>query len=90
MTNNEMYKNDFWVVIKNGRPYFKICEGCISYKLIGEHKRCMCNLLPAYNKKQCPCSSCLVKTMCEAVCKKFEIYVSKYPLLPLVYNKGDI
>ncbi len=50
-----------------------ICKGCASY--INERgDRLHCNTVHKKNGHACPCSTCLVKSMCEQQCDDFKIY----------------
>ena len=48
-----------------------MCEGCWTYNIV---KKPRCKHIPMKDNKQCPCSICLVKTMCNKVCEEFAIY----------------
>jgi len=41
----------------------RICEGCRDYDINRD-----CSFGPCYNGKICPCSTCLVKMICNSVC----------------------
>jgi len=45
----------------------KICKGCMS---IIQFRTC--TVEPIKNNKHCPCSLCLVKTMCSEPCEDFK------------------
>jgi hypothetical protein len=53
-----------------------LCKGCTSfraYRDIGD--QCGDESIPQIsNKEQCPCSICIVKTMCTNGCKDFQDY----------------
>lgn len=50
-------------------PKNEICKGCKS--IIQFHS---CIVPPIKNGKICPCSICLVKTMCNEPCEEFKIH----------------
>jgi len=63
---------------------YKECNGCKSYK--GYKGKCF--LVPYYfneqgNKLECPCSTCLVKGICEKPCDEFNLYIDN------TYNKRN-
>ena len=54
----------------------EICIGCpINNDDIGILS---CGLITTKDNKQCPCTICLVKTMCNAACEEFKDYLYKY------------
>ena len=50
----------------------KICGGCRDYDINRD-----CSFGPYYKGKICPCSTCLVKMMCNGVCDVLLAY--RYP-----------
>lgn len=49
------------------------CKGCFCYGY--EPKSNMiCTLKPFYNNKQCPCLTCLVKTVCQCYDNECKLY----------------
>jgi len=49
----------------------RICRGC-SHFLVKDY--IVCTVRPIINDKQCPCSTCLVKSMCTDTCLEFFRY----------------
>ena len=49
----------------------KICRGC-SHFLLKDY--IVCTVRPIINGKQCPCATCLVKSMCTNTCLEFFQY----------------
>jgi len=52
-----------------------ICIGCYTYKSIDMGNKPACTINPIKGGKHCPCSTCLVKMMCEEVCDKLGEFV---------------
>ena len=50
----------------------KECEGCISYDYDEEY----CPFQGDENE-QCPCSDCILKSVCEAPCERFKLRPSR-------------
>lgn len=46
----------------------KICSGCLT------NDKAECEIEPLVNGFRCPCSTCLVKVMCENTCSKLYEY----------------
>ena len=41
---------------------YKLCKGCAAY----DHREIFCSF--DNNEEKCPCTTCLVKVMCESFC----------------------
>jgi len=52
----------------------EVCKGCRLYDLIDEGERC--RISHKINGKPCPCSICLVKSVCNQACDLIEGYTS--------------
>ncbi len=58
----------------------KICRGCATYSDIEKltknykHGTVECNIKPSHRGLICPCSECLVKTMCQEPCDRLDKY----------------
>jgi hypothetical protein len=56
----------------------KLCRGCLSHERVGEvissYSALKYGECPGYIMKDinCPCQRCLVKAMCDVICKDFE------------------
>ena len=55
----------------------EMCIGCITYvnEVISFGGGIVC---PFKTHKQCPCSICLVKSMCDRICEDFQNHLYKY------------
>jgi hypothetical protein len=53
------------------------CKGCLTYN----KKDDKCIAFVPNLKGECPCSHCLVKTMCDDGCNKYDEYTDKYILV---------
>ena len=55
----------------------RLCEGCNSnsFSINVNREICICNTLPIKDNKTCPCSICIVKSMCQNVCEEFKRHV---------------
>ena len=51
--------------------YNESCRGCVYYKYKVEILKCTKNRKAGY---QCPCSICIVKTMCRKDCDEFSVF----------------
>ena len=52
------------------------CSGCISYEMTKTHEDyAPCSNIPFIKDYECPCISCLIKGMCNAVCEPFLVYI---------------
>ena len=70
----------------SGKIDEEICKGClciIRSKELGVQVNLLCHgnpfiLTPNDNKTQlvCPCSDCLIKSMCRSICKEYHFYAS--------------
>ena len=50
-----------------------ICKGCFEYELDGQPS--WCPEIPEKGDSQCPCLTCLVKTLeCDEACERWDIY----------------
>jgi len=49
-----------------------ICSGCHSYMNMSEYD--FCHIPHKVNGEPCPCSICLIKTVCDKPCKKLLNY----------------
>jgi len=50
-----------------------LCRGCADYDL--DEDSCRADIsLEFFNKLQCPCSICLIKSMCDDPCEPFTDY----------------
>ena len=47
-----------------------MCQGCST------KRGWLCDQPPVKNNKDCPCVSCIVKTMCSDMCKDYAIYAN--------------
>lgn len=59
------------------------CEGCATFLTIDnsiEEREIMCAIEPVINGKICPCSKCIVKSMCEDSCARLHRFTA-YPWL---------
>lgn len=88
--------------LKQVRDY--VCKGCKSYlnkEYRASKKLSPCRVVHKKNGQVCPCSQCLVKSMCESQCDEFRDYsnkkdvdpktnLSRYELNPIeyTYRKG--
>lgn len=64
--------------LKKVRDY--VCKGCGSYinkDYISDRKLAVCTVVHKKNGQVCPCSQCLVKSMCESQCDEFKDYSNK-------------
>lgn len=72
----------------DGTPIIKICEGCKTYRVCmssledaGDSSDFVyiCNESSPYieGKGYCPCSSCVIKMICEERCEKYDAFNSK-------------
>ena len=52
----------------------KHCKGCATY--YGPHGRGDCNFIKFNQEGACPCSLCIVKTMCVDQCDKYRVWVN--------------
>ena len=54
----------------------KICEGCSHYIYNADmaNATVICNTFPIKDNKKCPCSICIVKSMCTTMCDEFKSY----------------
>lgn len=54
------------------------CYGC--NKLFKQNDAILCFYIigPIHDKVSCPCVNCLVKNVCNRVCKEFNEYLSHY------------
>ena len=56
----------------------KMCKGCLSYN--SNHEPC-CSIhrIPDFPEdRMCPCSTCLVKGICNKPCLDYTIYAGKF------------
>ena len=56
---------------------YKHCQGCRASgeKVLNPHSSNLICLVAAYNiNGDCPCTKCLVKTMCKDICDKFNLW----------------
>lgn len=60
-----------------------ICYGCLTYKYTDKvtNESFYCYIQPVVNGKICPCSTCILKIVCEETCSEFNIYLDKMPIL---------
>jgi len=70
------------------------CEGCTTRKNIGSPKYLAftkaCPYIERNNNGACPCTKCIVKTMCRQRCEPFDVFIGY--IIPQCYttNKKDI
>jgi hypothetical protein len=57
----------------------EVCSGCSTYETIDESTDIIiyCFVPHHINGQYCPCSTCILKMMCEDTCLKFDIYIHK-------------
>lgn len=57
----------------------EVCSGCSTYKTFDDvsEEIIYCFVPHIINGKYCPCSTCILKMMCEDTCLKFDIYIHK-------------
>ena len=51
------------------------CKGCRGCVTLSQGGRCVSDLIPRISEtEECPCITCLVKTMCLVTCEEFNAY----------------
>lgn len=59
-------------LLRDDTDQHPLCKGCINTDFNnGLFAMLTCKLIPIQNNKQCPCSICLVKSMCGSYCTDF-------------------
>jgi len=55
-----------------------ICKGCTTLATIERMQRgiAQCAVKPSMGHQVCPCSTCLIKMICEETCYPFQMYLS--------------
>lgn len=56
------------------RPYNKICDGCILFSSRYQETGCIIAIPHISEDLYCPCSRCIVKSMCATTCNSFDQY----------------
>ncbi len=56
--------------LKRIRSY--VCKGCMSFEEMNEHH--LCKIPHKKDGKQCPCSICLIKSVCNKSCEILQTY----------------
>lgn len=62
------------------------CEGCAEYEVEANSQNCSFAILNKY-RNICPCSFCLIKSMCNTACEAYKIFEEDMQKRGLIYEE---